>query len=152
MQCMYWSAARNHLTESCSVCIAFFAAPSSAPVVNSSSYYLDPSGCSQQKNLTYGYIYYQVGTAANNISLLSVQKYAVEMDMMIRSSGRIFFSRVNFLCWLLFGVHSTLVLPQWHKNDPSHSAKTADGRLHVNTQYTLDPTKSVWADYAAVQA
>ena len=25
------------------------------------------------------------------------------------------------------------VLPQWHVKDPGHSAKSADGRLHVNT-------------------
>ena len=29
-----------------------------------------------------------------------------------RSGGRIYFSRVNFLCWLLFWYHSTPVLPQ----------------------------------------
>ena len=31
-----------------------------------------------------------------------------------RGSGRIFFSRVISVCWLLFSVHSTLLLPQWH--------------------------------------
>ena len=31
-----------------------------------------------------------------------------------RSGGRIFFSTVNFVCLLLFGVCSTPVLPQWH--------------------------------------
>ena len=41
------------------------------------------------------------------------------------------------------------MLPQWHVKGPGHSAKTADGRLHVTTP---DPTKSEWADYAAVQA
>ena len=50
-----------------------------------------------------------------------------------RSSGRIFFSRVNFVCWLLIGVRCTLVLPQWHIKDPGHSAKSAGGRLHLNT-------------------
>ena len=50
-----------------------------------------------------------------------------------RSGGRIFFSRVNFVCWLLFGVRSTPVLPQWHTKDPGHSAKSAGGRLHLNT-------------------
>ena len=49
-------------------------------------------------------------------------------------------------------VRSTPVLPQWHVKAPGHSAKSADGRLHLNTLYTLDPTKSEWADYAAVQA
>ena len=45
-----------------------------------------------------------------------------------RSGGRIFFSRIKFVCWLLFGVRSTPVLPQWHVNDPGHSAKSAGGR------------------------
>ena len=61
-----------------------------------------------------------------------------------RSGGRNFFSRVNFLCWLLFGVVHP-VLPQWHIQHPGHSAKSAGGRLHPNT---LHPTKSEWADYA----
>ena len=50
-----------------------------------------------------------------------------------KSGGRIFFFWVNFVCWLLFGVHSTPVLPQWHVKDPSHSAKSSGGRLHLNT-------------------
>ena len=54
-----------------------------------------------------------------------------------RSGGRIFFSRVNFACWLLFGVRSTPVLPQWHVKDPCYSAKSADGRLHLNTHTSL---------------
>ena len=54
-----------------------------------------------------------------------------------RSGGNIFFSRVNFACWLLFGVHSTPVLPQWHIIDPGHSAKSAGGRLHLNTHAPL---------------
>ena len=33
---------------------------------------------------------------------------------------------------LLFSVYSTPVLPQWHIKDPSHSAKSAGGRLHLN--------------------
>ena len=54
-----------------------------------------------------------------------------------RSGGRIFFSRVNFVCWLLFGVRSTPVLPQWHVKGPGHSAKSAGGRLHLNTHTSL---------------
>ena len=53
------------------------------------------------------------------------------------------------VCADLFGVCSTPFLLQWHVKDTCHSAKSADGRLHLNT---LDPTKSEWADYAAVQA
>ena len=48
-----------------------------------------------------------------------------------------FFSRVNFVCWLLFSVCSTPVLPQWHIKEPSHSAKSAGGRLHLNMHKTL---------------
>ena len=50
-----------------------------------------------------------------------------------RSSRRIFFSRVNFVCWFLSGVRSTPVLPWWHVKNPGHSAKRAGGRLHLNT-------------------
>ena len=50
---------------------------------------------------------------------------------------RIFVSKVNFVCWLLFGVRSTPVLPQWHIKDPGHSAKSAAGRLHLNTHIHL---------------
>ena len=48
-----------------------------------------------------------------------------------RSSRRNFFSTVNFVCWLSFGVHPTPMLSQWHIKDPVHSAKSADGRLHL---------------------
>ena len=45
------------------------------------------------------------------------------------------------------------VLLQWHVKDPDHSAKSANGMLHLNMHvYTLDPSKSEWADYTAVQA
>ena len=54
-----------------------------------------------------------------------------------RSGGRIFFSRVNFVCRLLFGVCSTPVLPQWHVTDPDHCAKSAGSRLHLNTHTPL---------------
>ena len=48
-----------------------------------------------------------------------------------------FFSRVYFVCWLVFVVRSTPVLPQLHAKDPGHSAKSADGRLHLNTHAPL---------------
>ena len=54
-----------------------------------------------------------------------------------RNGAGIFFSRVNFLCWLLFGVRSTPLLPQWHEKDPGHSAKSAGGRLHLNMHTPL---------------
>ena len=53
-----------------------------------------------------------------------------------RSGGRfLFFSRVNFLCRLLFGVRSTPMLPQWHvekKKKKRSSAKSANSRLQLN--------------------
>ena len=38
---------------------------------------------------------------------------------------------------LLFGVHSTPVLLQWHVKDPGHSAKSAGDRLHLNMLTSL---------------
>ena len=60
-----------------------------------------------------------------------------------RSGGRIFFSGLNFLCWLLFSVRSTPVLPQRHEKDPSHSAKSAGGRFHLNILIIL--TQQSWS-------
>ena len=54
-----------------------------------------------------------------------------------RSGERIFFFRIKFVCFLLFVVHSTPVLLQWHVKDPSHSSKSADGRLHLNMHSPL---------------
>ena len=39
----------------------------------------------------------------------------------------------NFVCLLLFGFRSSPVLLQQHVKDPGHSAKSAGGRLHLNT-------------------
>ena len=61
-------------------------------------------------------------------------------DWKVASSNpgrRIFFSRINYVCWLLFGVRSTPVLPQWHAKDPGHCAKSAGCRLHINTHIPL---------------
>ena len=40
------------------------------------------------------------------------------------------------------------VLPQWHVKDTDNSAKSAGGRVQLNT-HILDRAKSEWADYAA---
>ena len=48
-----------------------------------------------------------------------------------------FLLRVNFVCWLLFDVHLTSMLLQWHIKDPGHSAKSASGRLHLNMHTPL---------------
>ena len=47
------------------------------------------------------------------------------------------FSSLDFVCWFLFSVHSTPMLPQWHVKDPGHSAKSAGGKLYRNTQTAL---------------
>ena len=44
---------------------------------------------------------------------------------------------LTFVCLLLIGVRSTPVLPQWHVKDLGHSAKSAGGRLHLNTHTPL---------------
>ena len=67
-----------------------------------------------------------------------------------RSSGRIFFSRVNFVCWLLFVVCSFPRLWQWHVKDPGHSAKSTGGRLLLNMHTPLTQWSQSWADYAFV--
>ena len=56
-----------------------------------------------------------------------------------KRGGRILFSRVNFLCWLLsdFGDRPIPVLPQWHVKDLGHSAKSAGSRLHLKTHTPL---------------
>ena len=56
---------------------------------------------------------------------------------------RMYFSRVNFVHWLLFSVHSTPVLWQWHIKDLSYSAKSAGGRLHLNTHTPV--TQQSWS-------
>ena len=60
-----------------------------------------------------------------------------DLSVSRRSGGRIFFSRVNFVCWLSFGVRSTPMLLQWHVKDPGNSARSAGGRLHTNTHTPL---------------
>ena len=49
-----------------------------------------------------------------------------------RSGRKVFFSRVNFLCWLLFGILSTPVLTVI--KNPGHFAKSASGCLQLYTQ------------------
>ena len=53
-----------------------------------------------------------------------------------RIGGWIFFSRVNFVCWLVRCPFHPL-LPQWQAKDPGDSAKSAGGRLHLNTHTPL---------------
>ena len=54
-----------------------------------------------------------------------------------RSGRRIFFSRVKFVCWISFSACSTPLLLQRHVKYPGHSAKSAGGRLHLNTHSPL---------------
>ena len=54
-----------------------------------------------------------------------------------RSGGGIFFSRVGFVCWLLFGVRFIPLLTQWHVKDPGRYAISAGGRLHLNAHTPL---------------
>ena len=54
-----------------------------------------------------------------------------------RSGGRIFFSRVNFVGWLLFCVRSTHGVTAVARKRPGHSATSAGRRLHLNTHTPL---------------
>ena len=50
--------------------------------------------------------------------------------------GEFVFTRVSstFCANSYFSIRSTPVLPQWNVKDPGHSAKSASGRLQLNTQ------------------
>ena len=53
------------------------------------------------------------------------------------------FSESTLCTGSLFGVYSTPMLPQWHIKDPSHSAKSAGDRLHLNMHTPLtQPSRS----------
>ena len=47
--------------------------------------------------------------------------------------GEFFAPGSTFCADSYFGIRSTAVLPQQHVHDPSHSAKSAGGRLQLNT-------------------
>ena len=48
------------------------------------------------------------------------------------SGGRIVFSRVNILCWLLFWYPFHPCVTAVARTDPSHSTKSAGGKLQLN--------------------
>ena len=52
-------------------------------------------------------------------------------------AGEFVLFRANFQCGLLLSAFSIPVLPQWYANDPGHSAKSAAGRLFLNTHLPL---------------
>ena len=68
-----------------------------------------------------------------------------------RSGQRIFFSRVSFVCSLLLGVRSNPMLPAVTRKRSRSFCQKCRWQVTSNHAYTLDPTKSEWADYAALQ-
>ena len=54
-----------------------------------------------------------------------------------RSGGRIFFSRVNFVCYSYFVSVPSPCYHSGYVKDPGHSAKSAGGSLHLNTHTPL---------------
>ena len=68
-----------------------------------------------------------------------------------RSSWKISFSTVNFVCWLLFGVHSTPRVTAVARKRPRSFCQKSKWQVTSKHAYTFDPTKSEWVDYA-VQA
>ena len=69
-----------------------------------------------------------------------------------RSGGRIFFSRVSCVCWLLFGVHSNPLVTAVACKRPKPFCQKCRWQVIHKQAYTLDPMKLEWADYATVQA
>ena len=69
-----------------------------------------------------------------------------------RSGGRIFFSSVNFVCWLFiqcpFQPRVTAVV----RKIPRSFCQKCRWQVTPKHAYTFDPTKSEWANYTAVQA
>ena len=65
------------------------------------------------------------------------------------AAGEFCFPKFTFL----FGVRFNPISPQWHVKDPGHRSFCQKYRWQVISKhaYTLDPTKSKWADQA-VQA
>ncbi len=61
------------------------------------------------------------------------------------NGGRIFFSRVDFLCWLLFRYPFHPRVTTVAKKDPGHSAKSAGGMLQLNT-HTPYVCGFAWSD------
>ena len=62
-----------------------------------------------------------------------------------RSGGRMFFSRVDFLCRLLFRYPFHPRVTAVARQDPGHSAKSAGGRLQLNT-HTPYVCGFAWSD------
>ena len=67
-----------------------------------------------------------------------------------RSGGRIFFCRVNFVCWLLLGVCSTPFVTAVARKWPWSFCQKYRWQVTSKHAYTLDPTKSEWVHNAAV--
>ena len=51
----------------------------------------------------------------------------------VGAGGEFSSPRLTFYAGSYFGIHSTPMLPQQHMKDPCHSAKSAGGRLQLNT-------------------
>ena len=66
-----------------------------------------------------------------------VSSFLLSNDTSLSCTGVGIAHGVHFLCWLLFVVRLTLVLPQWHIKGCSHSAKSVRGRLHLSTHELL---------------
>ena len=99
---------------------------------------IDRVGCKQPKVLSHWLVFtYQPGAGIACWAERRSRDRKVASSNPGGSGGRIFFSRVNFVCWLLFGVRSTPMLPQWHVKHSGHCAKSAGGRLHLNTHTAM---------------
>ena len=83
----------------------------------------------------------------NKFCLNHICRTTQSPEMFCFSSAALLFSEDSQLNECLvrlrgYGIRSTAVLPQQQVNDPGHSAKSADGRLQLNTT-RMHPTYEV---------
>ena len=75
------------------------------------------------------------GQLVGKSTRLIIERFRVRIPAGV--AGEFSSSELTLCADSLFGVRSTPMLPQWHIKDPGHSAKSAGGRLHLNTHTPL---------------
>ena len=59
-------------------------------------------------------------------------------------AGKFYSPGLTFCADSYFGICSTPVLLQWHVKDPGQSAKSAGGRLQLNTSHASAVSTPLW--------
>ena len=84
--------------------------------------------------MTFSKLSKELGQLVGYSAGLMIKRFQVRIQAV---AAREFSSPESTLCADLFSFRSTPVLPQWHLKDLGHSAKSAGGRLHLNTYTPL---------------